>query len=107
MRFGARTTPTLHYSIIPFFSQITFLPVILRRSRVQRNLEWTFFCIAAEHSHVQRLVIIDGNHTLSVIHRLNRSVGQSVWQPAVRHQRPAAKINAQYVIFELPVTRLR
>src|SRR5918994_4030116 len=89
--FPKPITPILHRSSIPRL-QISFVLIILRRTRMERHLERAFFRAATEISHVQRLIIVDRDHALFFVDGFDRGISNAVRQPAMRDQCPAAVI---------------
>src|SRR6266508_5633007 len=99
------STPSLHYS--NFFSQISLLLVILLSARMERHSQRTFLRALAELAHIERLVVIDRNKFLLCIDGFDGGVRDSVRQPFVGHQRPAAEVDGRDILVKLTISALR
>ena len=74
---------------------------------MKRHSQRTFFRTLAELSHIERLVVIHRNKFLFFIDGLNGGVRDSVGQPFVRHQRPAAEVDGRHILVKLTISALR
>src|SRR6266542_3937062 len=99
--------PRLQHSITPCFLQIALFLVILLRARMERHSQRTFLRALAELSHIERLVVIDRNKFLLCIDGFDGGVRDSVRQPFVGHQRPAAEVDGRDILVKLTISALR
>ena len=68
---------------------------------MERHAQRTFSRALAELSHVERLVVIHRNKFLLFIDGFNGGVRDSVGQPFVRHQCPAAEVYGRDIVVKL------
>src|ERR1043166_1588542 len=92
---------------VPFspsgWSKVAFFLVVFFCARMERNPQRCGIGRAAERLHIQRAVVVDGNHSLPGVDRFTDCVGDLVWQPAMRNQWPAAEIDGLDVSVEVRV----
>src|ERR1044071_3198869 len=81
--------------------EITLLSVISLCAGMQRNPEGRGFCSARDFVHVERVLVIDRNNSLTHVNGRANRIGKIIAEPGMSNQRPAAEINGIDVGFEL------